>query len=478
MNAKMNFTPCRYLNRMPRTLDVSQLEKSGEPAHQVISKLIHNCSPDEATCTAVTTAFVLSLWQLRGDTLSQHVPSSILLNAGNMAPDPVDDFIAAFTREGTDKGARQTKDRRGIHIDPEKATDIMASTAYKRRELGPASKHDYLDERSAQALEERYHDAKSVAFGRGPARGYSKAWSDDFGFITDENDVLIARLNEAPDRAVFQRDVIEDPNKLHNPVGIGRGLLTVRKAVAVSGSLSEDLWDEELVMGIIKLGLPILFVPHTGKELLAVSNTRALDAFPCLWRNADVSRAHTSLDLLPIDWFEAHSNDIRQRLHLLPGSGTYGFAVLQVLRQLFGVCNQIAKQAGSNHEAKPEHVGGLFWDLYTRTFRGITLGVAALAWHGFGFDPGCPREKAVKVLHGLRTRGPMTRNEILRSYHLGGKEQRDILLERLASEDLVRIDHKTVTAASFEEFVCALHSRPELPGAASFRKAADGENQA
>jgi hypothetical protein len=42
----------------------------------------------------------------------------------------------------------------------------------------------------------------------------------------------------------------------------------------------------------------------------------------------------------------------------------------------------------------------------------------------------------------------------------------------------VRIDGKTVTAATFEEFVTALYSRPGLPEADNFRKAADGEDQA
>ena len=72
----------------------------------------------------------------------------------------------------------------------------------------------------------------------------------------------------------------------------------------------------------------------------------------------------------------------------------------------------------------------------------------------------------------------MSRNEIRRIYHLDDKEQRDILLERLAAEDLVRIDGQTVTAATFEEFVTALHSRPGLPEAANFREAADGKDSA
>jgi hypothetical protein len=459
----MNVTPFPILDQMPSPLDVSLLEELSEPAHQVLSKLIQNCSPDPATRTATAAALVLTLWQQRADVLTQHVPSLILLNAGEAVPDPIDDFIATFTRGGINPEPQSSKDRYGILIDPEKAPKIMARAAIERRRLGPASKHDYQDQKSANVLEGRYYDAKRVAYGTGTAHAYSKAWSDEFGFVTDENDVLIARLNEASDRAAFRRDVMENPDKLHNPIGIGRGLLTVRKKVSVSGSLTVDLWDEELVMGIIKLGLPTLFIPHIAREPLAVSTPRALNVFPALWHSAPVSRAVTSLELPEMDWFKAHTEDIRRRLRLLPGSGSYEFAVLQVLHQLNSVCSLIARHAGNNHTAKVADNVALFMDLRARSFRSIALGVAALAWHALGFDPGCPREKAVKVLGDLRTNGPLSRNEIRRKHHLESKQQRDIVLQRLAAEDLVRIDGQTVTAATFEEFVTALYSRPGLP---------------
>jgi hypothetical protein len=78
----------------------------------------------------------------------------------------------------------------------------------------------------------------------------------------------------------------------------------------------------------------------------------------------------------------------------------------------------------------------------------------------------------VKVLGDLRGNGPLSRNEIRRKHHLESKQQRDVVLERLAGEDLVRIDGQTVTAATFGEFVTALYSRPGLP------EAVDGEDLA
>ncbi len=47
------------------------------------------------------------------------------------------------------------------------------------------------------------------------------------------------------------------------------------------------------------------------------------------------------------------------------------------------------------------------------------------------------------------------------------KQQRDIIAERFAAEDLVRIDGKQVAATTFEEFVAALYDRREFPAPVS-----------
>ncbi len=339
-----------------------------------------------------------------------------------------------------------------------------------RRELGYRRNFDVLSERNAQAHENAYREASKSGYGIGWSRAYSRAWAKPFGLLTENDDQLILRLNEASDRAAFRHDVLKDPGRLLMPEGIGQHLLMVSKTVSVSGSLTVDLWDEELVTGIIKLGLPVVFLPHTGKEPLTIPNVEALKLLPDLWRNAPRPRARTWLGLPPIDWFEAHAKDVRRRLHLLPGDGAYEFAILLLLRQLDSVCDQIAHCAGNNTEGTREQVSALFWDLHERAFRGVTLGVALLSWHCLGFDPGCPREKALKALRDLRTKGPMSRSDVLRYAHLKDKEQRDLLLERLAAEDLIRVDGKMVTATTFVEFVAALHTRPGLPEADNFRE--------
>ena len=466
-------------DNLPNTLNMSRLEQLSRPAHKVLSDLIARCSSDSNTCAITATALVLILWQLRGRTLTEHVPSLILLNAGEAAPDPIDDFIRSFVQDKAGTPPGKGKDRRGLPIDPEKAPQIMTCAIMGMQELGRDPTSNSVTSESAQMWQGRYHDAQRVAYGTGVARPYSRAWDKPFGFITDTDDRLIARLNEAPDRAAFRHDVLDDRDKLWSPMGIGAGLQMVPKSVTVSGSLTVDLWDGKLVKGIIKLGLPILFIPHTVEEPLTIANAPALESLPDLWCSAPVGRAKTSLKLPPNDWFQAHAYDIRRRLRLLPGSGDYEFAVLQVLRQLFSVCHQITLWACNYSEADRGNPGTLQWALYAAAFRGITLSVAALAWHGLGFDPGCPAEKAVKVLRDLRTKGPLSVSDILRCAHLK-KEQRNLLLERLTAEDLIRVDGKTVTATTFDEFVTALQSRSTIPPTFDCRKAggADGETPA
>jgi len=456
----------------PSTLDTSGLERAGEPAHRVLADLIAGCSPEVAPSTMATAALTLSLWQLRGEKMTEHVPSLILLNAGEAATDPVDEFVKGLVHDEEAERPGEKGHQARFPIKPEHAPGLMQQAIQERRELGYRRQLDILSSRNAQHYEKLYREASKSGYGTGWSRCYSKAWAEPFGLLTQDDDQLILRLNEAADRAAFRHDVLVDPGRLLSPEGIGRSLLPVRKSVSVSGSLTVDLWDEELVTGIIGLGLPVVFLPHTATEPLTIPNAEALNVLPDPWRNALGPRAKTWLDLPPDHWFVAHAEDARRRLHLLPGNRAYEFAIQQLLRQLDSVCHQIARHAADNSEGGWECVNPLSCDLHVGAFRGVTLGVAALAWHCLGFDPGCPREKALKVLNHIREKGSVKKTDLLLAKGCRvDAATRDVLLERLAAEDLIRVEGKTVTAASFEEFVTALHSRPGLPEAASFDEA-------
>ncbi len=102
------------------------------------------------------------------------------------------------------------------------------------------------------------------------------------------------------------------------------------------------------------------------------------------------------------------------------------------------------------------------------TLRGLIIGIAGLAWHGLGFDPGVSQEKAVKVLEHLREKGPTTKSDLVRYAPRIPKAERDILLERLTAEDLLNVDGTMVTATTYPEFVAALYARDEFPEPRNF----------
>ena len=162
----------------------------------------------------------------------------------------------------------------------------------------------------------------------------------------------------------------------------------------------------------------------------------------------------------PEDWCGEYERFLRERLHLLHGD--YEFSVLRVVRELGPVCQVIA-HTSATEGATAEQVRALTADLYRNALRGITLGVAALAWHCLGFDPGCEREVALEFLRYIRDQGGLTRREIQRKFPAFSAEQRDRVLDRLAAEGLVELEAKKVAAMTLEGFVKALHARAELP---------------
>ena len=96
----------------------------------------------------------------------------------------------------------------------------------------------------------------------------------------------------------------------------------------------------------------------------------------------------------------------------------------------------------------------------------MVLSVAGLAWYGLGLHlgPECEllREKAVKILKRLRSKGPMTTSELLKNFHLK-KQERDLLLQRLAGENLLQVEGGEVSATTYRQFVEGLYRREEFP---------------
>ena len=449
----------------------------------VLAEFIHGCSPDPATRTVATAALVLSLWQLGGRRLTPHVPSMILINSGKAGADPIDEFIRGLVYDEEAIQPREPMDwpdpinRSDPIVQPKDAPALMTSALHQRRKLGWQPGGGSYKQACARNLQEHYRAAQLAGFGYGRCRPYSKAWHVDSGLITDRDNEILLRLNQKADRNAFRKHVLDDPGKLLHPEGIGADLATVPKSISLSGALPVGLWDDRLAANLVALGLPIFSLPHLAEESLVLKKRSVIESLGKACPDRLGPPVETPLRLPPSDWVSHYQSVLRKRLARLPA--TFEFAVLQAVHQLGGVCERIASFADREAKAKPEEIIALLRDLYAHALRGMVIGIAGLAWHGIGFDLGCPQKKALKVLGSIRGKGPMRLTELL--FTKGARidaATRDTLLERLVSEDLVRVEGKTVIAATCAEFVAALHSRPELPEADNYRELVDEDGKA
>lgn len=441
----------------PNTLDLGTLEKMGEPLHRVLAEFIHGCSADASTRTVAVTTLVTSCWQLAGRGMSHRLPSLFLLNATGSTPDPIDVLAARLVNERDDTGPRMHREGAFALRKPEEAPTSMASAILEKHNMGEPKPHDL---QSHQLIEERFFAAQKTGFGSSRSRPYSAAWHETFDLLTKRNDEIILRLEGPDDCLTLRQHLLEDAEKLLCPIGYGAGLVPVEKHVSISGSLTPDQWDEVIATKMVALGLPFLFLPHVGKQMLVTDNLPALDSLASMLPKAFHAPVEEPANLLPVNVFEHYGRHLRKRLRELPG--TYEYVMQRMVRQLFPVCSRLANWTGQRSGATAAEIEALFLDLYGHTLRGMVIGVTGLAWHGLGFDTGAPRAKAVKLLKYLRDKGAMTKSDLMRGAHLT-KDQRDVLLERFAAEDLVRVDGKFVIATTYPEFVEALYAREAFP---------------
>lgn len=278
--------------------------------------------------------------------------------------------------------------------------------------------------------------------------------------MSDRGAELILRVASPHDRAAFRKDVVEGSRRLREPLGYGSDLTLVPKHVAFSGSLAASAWDAALATGLVELDLPLLVLPSRSREAPEIANDAVLNFIAGCLPRSFTEPVEEPANLMPTPWFEGYGRGLRARLHHLPAN--YEYAMQKLARQLLPVCLRVANWCGTFSGANTEEIEAVTNDLCGHSLRGLVLGVAGLAWHGLGFDTGCPHRTVIRVLEYLRAREPMTKSELLRGAHLG-KRERDQLLDRFVVEGLIRIDGKNVESLGYPEFVEGLYARREFP---------------
>jgi hypothetical protein len=453
-----------------------KLKELEQPMHEVLAGFVHGCSPDPATRTAATAALVLGLWQLGGKALTPQIPSMLLLRPEGTGPDPIDEFVRTLVDDERNNEPRVQKEGLFMHRPIEVAPRAMANAMFIRRSLGQNIRPGDLGRRlEAQAAEEKFRAARVTAHGHGRSRRYHNAWHPDYGLLTDADDQLILRLNHDEDRSAFCHDFLNEPGKIVYPQGLGANLFPARKTVTVSGALTADLWSGPLAEKIFCSGMPFFVLPHFADTPLREKGLNALACFAMIWKSTPLPRVVPSLRLPGSDWVRHYHRKLLEHLAVLPLQSL--FPVLQAVHQLEGVCKRIVGAARGPSCTDNEAIA-LYRDLYHHTFRGIVISMASQLWFGLGLMPGEEhddlRKKAERLLRRLRDKGPVTKTDLLKNFHLT-KLERDALLEQLAGQGLIRVDGGSVAATSYREFVEGLYAREEFPAVESQRDLVSAE---
>ena len=434
-----------------------KLAAMAEPQHRALAEFLHGSSPDPATRAMAAATLVFSLWQVAGRSLTPQPPWMVLVNAGEAVDDPLDALAEFHTTGFSNKAKPGEGTCLAEGTSPEKAEEILAravSDCQQLRETAPGKTSETRQE------EDRHDKAKSTLYGQGLTRPYSQAWHGEQGWITKDNDEAILRLDDPPDRVAFREDVLSRPEKLLEPVGIGRGLSPTHKTLALSGSLTPDLCDAKLVLGLLALGLPVFFLPHIAQDPLK-GNQDSLLQLNMKMAAGNCTPFITPGHLPPDPWCLSYERILRNRLHFLPGDPA--FAVLRLIRDLGVVCSTIVTQATNGVAGvTPEEALALFGDLYALAFRGIVFSIVGLAYHGLGFNPGCEPSDTLKVLDEVRKNGSCTQRELQRKVRKFNAAELDTVLTHLACEGLIRPEEKKVTAVTPADFVEKLATRPGL----------------
>jgi hypothetical protein len=424
---------------------------------QPLAKFLHNCSPDADTRTMAAAMFAITHWQVAGIATGSRLPWLLMVNAAGATVDPLDAAAGYFAVGMDSMEPKEQGSGPMLGATPQQALNRMLTAVAQCRELKFNSADDEQFYRQHQEI---FSAAKSYLFGSGRAGHYARMRHDQLGWMSDHSDDIILRLDRPEDHAAFRSDVMEHPERLLKTNGYGSSLMWCQKVLMLSGSLDPTQWDGEFVRQLLNAGHPVVFLPHLAETAIDVGSKcgelamgrirlaqQRLPPFPFAHRLSDAS------------WCRHYEQLMRSRLRELPGD--YEFAILQAVRDLEMACSVLAIRFDRQDVSSKEWLD-TFRELYAKTLRAITIGLASLAWHGLGIDAGCGKDLTFKLVQHLQIKRTVSRRDLLVRFQSLTSVTRDAVLERLAAEGVVELEQKTVSIVPLKDFVRGLFLRPEL----------------
>lgn len=413
-------------------------------SHEVITRFVHRCAPDDLTRAVAVSALVLALAQVAGPAAMKSPPGYLLLNAGRLGDDAIDGVMRRLT-------GMSDMEPTGAPEDLERNRRCMIQLA---NDVTVAGKRGATNLELQSARIATFKRCRGESFGGDRAGLYAKRHDPQLGWISDASNHLIVRLDREEDLALCRSDLRQGNPRLMNPSGYGEALSLEPKVLSVVGSLRAAHWDGPLVADIMRRPLPLLFLAHCADAPLITPSALFLRNLSINIENeariGSLRAPGMIADSLPgIPWFSVGLARLRQRLVYLPDG--YGFFIQRTLRDLITWCRTLAIWSTRKDSADPVCMT-LFHDLASLTFHGILTGIEALGWHCYGFDAGYSRVLAMKVLTIIRDEGTISRRDLLRRLQTFAAEKRDSILGQLEAEGLVTLTKRIVAAVPVTDY--------------------------
>lgn len=179
------------------------------------------------------------------------------------------------------------------------------------------------------------------------------------------------------------------------PAGYSDGMEQVTKRIYLSGSLSPAQWDDEVVTGVVELGLPVLFLPHAAPEVLVMPADKDFGMISWMLARGQLgSCPDEGTDMLERQDFAACEQLLRSRLRHFPA--TYEYFIQKTVWDLITICARIVRFAGL-HSSTLEDCIRVHVDLTLMCVRALTLGVESLTYHCHAFQLRAPPSHAWQV---------------------------------------------------------------------------------
>ena len=433
----------------------SRTPATASPPHPLVSWL-HGCSPNPDNRTMAAAMFVLTHWQMAGLLFGSELPWFLLVNAGDAKTDPLD---SAHDDIATGMGCKETRQEgHGVlsGATPESAKTRMRHVIAERGSLGAPTAGN---QKRIEELERHFIAGKAQVFGHGRTGHYAQMWDDELGWITDESNHIILRLDRPDDHAAFRKDVLGDSRWLRDPVGVGASLTMERKYLMVSGSLDSSQWTGDLAARLLHVPRPFFFLPHLAHEALVCENRLVLFCTSLKFPGSRVDPLGLPMQLPEDNWSRHYAKLMRRLLRQLPGE--YEFMVNCVVRMLQPLCMRIVQHYAPKGCDDQQQVD-LFADLHHMAWRGIVIGLAALKWHGLGIDAGCGLRWTFEQVKHIHQHGPVSRRDLQMRFQQFNAASRDQLLERLAHEGVLELEDRKVAIVPLGDFVRRLFAREEF----------------